>query len=102
VSDKVKATFQGETPAQQRDRILRQHFPRVLPYVYDDLYSLGYDPESWDGMWRIPASVEFPVLWLTMRWALVCEVVTEPGSYRARLTRRNRVRKRWVLRRVVR
>lgn len=87
-----------ETAAEQRERIIRDNWPRVLPNVYDDLVSLGYEPESWTGMWKI-APVEHPVLWVTRRWALVKEVVYQPGTVRAVTTRRNTQKTRWVLKR---
>jgi hypothetical protein len=35
-----------------RDQILRDQ-PDVVPEEYDLLVALGYEPESWQGMWKL-------------------------------------------------
>lgn len=80
-----------ETPAQQRDRIIREnlHYPDFRISDYDDALALGYQPESWDGMWKLRA--RNPIIWLTRRTALCAEAVG--------ITRRGRQRIRYRLRR---
>ena len=101
MGSKRQATYHGETPAQQRARILRTAAGLITPHVYDSLYRLGYEPESFDGMWKIP-QMDRPVIWLTPWHALVCEVVYQPGTHRAQYTPHHEARRRWVMRRVIR
>lgn len=90
-----------ETAAQQRARVIRENLgnPTFTIANYDDAVALGYEPESWDGIYKI-AAVEFPILWLTRRYALVREVIEIPGTHTAARDRHGRERRRWVLRRV--
>jgi hypothetical protein len=86
----------SETGEQQRTRILTGS-PETSPDQYDAAVALGYEPESWDGMWKLPTG--HPIIWLTKRWALVREIVYHPGTHRAVYTRTHRSKTRWRLRR---
>lgn len=44
----------AETAEQQRARILSDPWLECEPWEYDLAIALGYEPESWDGMWRLP------------------------------------------------
>lgn len=41
----------AETPTEQRTRCLAAA-PDMKPWEYDLALALGYQPESWDGMWK--------------------------------------------------
>lgn len=88
----------SETYEQQKTRILVAH-PETSPSQYDSAVILGYEPESWDGMWKLPAG--HPILWLTKNWALVREVVYIPGTHAPQRTRTGRRKTRLVLRRAI-
>lgn len=49
-----------ETKAQQRTRILAA--VECDPKDYDLALALGYEPESWDGMWKLPANKPFRII----------------------------------------
>lgn len=74
-----------ETVKQQRTRILLNS-PQTSVHDYDSALALGYKPESWDGMWKLPA--DWPVIWLTRNWAIVREVVYVNGTNIPQLNRR--------------
>jgi hypothetical protein len=63
-----------ETAAEQRTRILRD-CPEDEPWEYDLALKLGYQPESWDGMYRLPPH-PFTIL---DGHVIVREVATEHG-----------------------
>jgi len=50
----------AESPVEQRARILET--TGVLPDEYDLAVKLGYQPESWDGMYRLPADRPFEAI----------------------------------------
>ena len=55
----------GETPAEQRTRILKTCVGNAEPWEYDLAVALGYAPESWDGMWKLtehPFSVRHGII----------------------------------------
>lgn len=88
-----------ETPREQRQRILQENL-LLSPSQYDLAIIFGYEPESWDGMYRL-ADVDYPILQLTRNWALAREVVEIPGTHTAARRKSGRERRRWVLRRAV-
>lgn len=88
-----------ESSSDRRTRILRAN-PQASPTQYDLAVTFGYEPESWDGMWKLP--VGYPILQLTRNWALVREVVYQPGTHRSITTKRNRAKTRLRLVRAVR
>jgi hypothetical protein len=88
-----------ETSEQRRTRILTES-PETHPTVYDLAVLFGYEPESWDGMWKIPA-YEYPIFQLSRNWAVVAEVVYVPGTHVSQRTKRGKQRVRWFLRRAV-
>lgn len=48
--------FMSETAEQQRERILDQisvGYKESAAWGYDLAVELGYEPESWDGMWKL-------------------------------------------------
>ena len=88
-----------ETPREQRQRILQENL-LLSPMQYDLAIIFGYEPESWDGMYRL-ADVDSPILQLARDWALAREVVEIPGTHTAARRKSGRERRRWVLRRAV-
>lgn len=107
-NDKTEATFYGESRAQQRERIIRSNIgtPGFVVSDFDDAVALGYEPESWHGMWKLPAPGEWPwqwpILWISRNWAIVTEIVYHPGTIRPIRTRSGRNKTRRVLRRRIR
>lgn len=49
----MNAARAAETPEQKRSRILAQG--NTYASEYDLAVALGYQPESWDGMWKLVA-----------------------------------------------
>lgn len=94
----ARATRVQETAQQRRTRLLVAS-PETSPTQYDLAVLFGYAPESWDGMWKLPAG--HPILPISRNWAIVAEVVTVPGSHVARRTRRGRQKLRYRLVRAV-
>lgn len=88
-----------ESPREQRQRILQENL-LLSPTQYDLAISFGYEPESWEGMYRL-ADVDYPILRLSRSWAIAREVVLIPGTYRAARRKSGRERRRWVLRRSI-
>lgn len=87
-----------ETAEQRRSRILTAS-PETSPFQYDSAVALGYQPESWDGMYKLPTG--YPILWLTRTWALVAEVIEIPGTHTA-VMRRGKVKTKRKLRKIER
>ena len=81
-----------ETAEEQRTRILNDF--GVDGQEYDLAVALGYEPESFDGMWKLVADRPF-----TERFGMVVarEVVYEPGTKKAVLAGENRVKTRLVV-----
>lgn len=86
----------AESYTEQRTRILRA-FPETSPFDFDSAVILGYPPESWDGMWKLPA--RWPIIWLTRNWAIVREVRSAPVTHKALRKRNGKRRIRWILKR---
>lgn len=89
-------TTATETREEQRARILAAH-PEVDPFTFDSLVALGYEPESWDGFYRVPA-IAHPVAWMSPTSALVAEVIRMPDGRTAHNRLRYHARTHWVTR----
>lgn len=85
-----------ETLDDQRTRILAEN-PDVDPFIFDSLVALGYEPESSDGMWRVPRIAQ-PVAWMSPTSALVAEVVQFDDGRTALTAAGDRARIHWVAR----
>lgn len=83
-----------ETYAEQRERILDNS--DVDPAEFDLIVALGYEPESWDGMWKLPAE---PILFRGLGFVILREVIYETGTHTAVITSGHKVKTRLRIRR---
>jgi hypothetical protein len=67
-----------ETYAEQRDRIITNTL--IDPDTFDVIFALGYEPESWDGMWKLP---EDPIAYRGLGIVILREVIYKPGTHDA-------------------
>ncbi|WP_308491027.1 hypothetical protein [Microbacterium terrisoli] len=74
----------SETYAERRERICQP--VGTAFYDYDMAYLFGYEPESWDGMYKLRA--HWPIIRLSKRWAIAAEVVGMRVDRRGRQVQR--------------
>ena len=67
-----------ETYAERKRRILLAN-PTAPAASYDLAVLFGYEPESWDGMWKLHPT--WPIIRLSKNWAIALEY-RSPSSRR--------------------
>jgi hypothetical protein len=65
----------NESYAKQRDRILADSDTDAA--TFDLFVALGYEPESWHGMWKLTSN---PVVFRGLGFVIYREVVYKPGT----------------------
>lgn len=94
VAPYIRAIRQGrETHEMRRARICIQRGTSFLDF--DLAYLFGYEPESWDGMWKLRRNR--PIIQLSKNWAIAAEVVEQPGTHTCERTRTGRQKIRYRL-----
>lgn len=87
-----------ETYAEQRNRILDAE-PSLHAGTFDLITALGYEPESWDGMWKLARE---PIVFRGLGIIILREIVYKPGTHHAKyigMGKRARTKTRLVIRR---